>query len=178
MEIPELLHNYMKDMAINHPALLHQDEVGHEAFAVDQLSDMLDGNFRVGLKTQGAMMRFIEPQFRPFNDEGEGMNTWIETGFAIIQRAEDLTAQAIKAAKNPCFKIIKQVIARMVYDSRNGNELLQYALNQLQQGEFVKSDVIFQNDGTWAGYLVTYKFQTEYIEDIEQEVTETGWLDI
>jgi hypothetical protein len=178
MEIPELLSNYIKNIAVNHPDIQHSDVDGAVAFAKDQLSDLLDGVFRTALKSEGVMMRFIEPQFRPFNDESEGMNTMIETGFSVLERILDFTNEAIDNAQKNCFKIIKEIIARMVYDSRNGNPLLQYALNQLQQGEWVISPIFFQNDGHWAGHIVTFKFQTEYIEDIDEAVNQTGWLDI
>jgi hypothetical protein len=178
MEIPELLKNYMKGIATHHPGIAHSDVDGEIAFAIDQLSDFLDGIFKTALKPEGVMLRYIDPQFRPFNDEVEGMNMMIETGFAVIERIQELTTESIENAKHNCFKIIKEIIARIIIDSRNGHQLLQYALNQLQQGEWVISPIFFQNDGYWAGHLVTYKFQTEYIEDVQEMVTQTAWTDI
>jgi hypothetical protein len=178
MNIRSELRLYMKGIATHHPQLLHSDTEGQQAFHSDKFSDVLDGVFRKALKPTGFCMRYIKPDITPQLDDSEGTLARAESGFLILKRIDDLLEADIEQAEQECSTIAKEIIARLMYDSRNGHELLMYSLNQLQQGSFREETIGFQDDGYWHGVLVTFQFMTEYIEDIDTLVTATNWTDL
>lgn len=166
----------MKAIAENHPQILHSDADGQWAFVVDDLIDLLEGVFKTKLKSSGVSLRLADAIIKPSSGEAKGLLAAFETGFAVLERCQQKTFGAINDAQNNCYQIAKEIIALLIQDSREGNTLFQYSLNQMEDGHFVKEKLTFEGDGTWAGYLVTLNFKVEYIEDIEELVNNTGWL--
>lgn len=176
MNIPDIFIDYMKALAINHPLIRHKDEQGKVAFVVDDLMDLLDGVFKTALKNEGFSMRCGEPIIRPLTDAANGMLANIDAGFSILKKVS-FSSNSIYEARKECYSIVKNLIARMVLDSRNDHELFSFSLNLLEYGRFTIEPVVFEGDGTWAGQIVTFSFKSDFIEDIETEFSSTNWLD-
>jgi hypothetical protein len=165
---------YMKSLATKHPAILHQDTEGAIAFAIDEFEDLLQGIFRDQIKPTGFSLRLVKPMLRPTTDEAAGLLAFIDSGFSVLKRLESLTE--IPTAHTETAEITRQIIAKLISDSRAYHPLFAYSLNNLSYGKFIVEPVTFKGDGYFAGQLVTFQFQTEYIEDIDELVTATNWL--
>jgi hypothetical protein len=174
MNAVESFKSYAKNLASKHPAILHQDTEGAIAFAIDDFEDLLQGVFRDKIKPFGFSLRLIKPMLRPTTDEAAGMLAFLDSGFSVLKRLESLTE--IETAHNETAEITRQIIAKLVFDSRNGHELFLYSLNNVSYGKFNIEPVTFKGDGYYAGQMTTFQFQTEYIEDIGELVEATNWL--
>ena len=106
------------------------------------------------------------------------MLTNVQSGFSILKKCDHTNIEEIETAKDEAFIIVKDVIARLIFESRNRNSLLYNSLNQLGNGQFTIEEVAFQGDGTFAGQLCLFQFKTEFIEDIDEAVTATNWTDL
>ena len=74
MNVPSEIKELFKNLATAHPDILHEDVEGKIAFYVDQLSDILEGVFKSGLKPDGISFRFVSPMFQPISDETHNVN--------------------------------------------------------------------------------------------------------
>jgi hypothetical protein len=175
--LPSELKHFFKLLAINHPQILHEDVDGKRAFAIDKQTEILDGVFRQGLKSQGFNFRYASPQYRTVSDETRGIMTQVEMAYAILKRVNNIQSD-IDTAIDETFKIVQECNARIVFESRRRNPIFGGSLNHLSEGDFTIEETLFQGDGSYAGHLNLFSFKTEYIEDIEQLVEETGWLDL
>lgn len=164
----------MKSLATKHPNILHQDTEGSIAFAVDDFEDLLQGVFRDQIKPFGFSLRLVKPILRPATDEAAGMLAFIDTGFSVLKRLESLTE--IQTAHEETAEISRQIVAKLISDSRAYHPLFAFSLNNLSYGKFNIEAVTFKGDGFYAGQIMTFQFQTEYIEDIDELVTATNWL--
>lgn len=178
MNVPSEIKNLFKSLASAHPSILHEDADGKVAFAIDQISDIIDGIFKTEIKPDGFSLRYIKPIFNSFTDEANGMVTNVQTGFSILKKCDHTNIDEIETAKDEAFIIVKDVIARLIFESRKRNSLLNNSLNQLGNGQFTIEEVAFQGDGTFAGQLCLFQFKTEFIEDIENAVTTVQWTDL
>lgn len=178
MNVPSEIKELFKSLASTHPSILHEDVDGKVAFAIDQISDIIDGIFKTEIKAEGFSMRYIKPIFNSFTDEANGMVTNVQTGFSILKKCDHTNIDEIETAKDETFVIVKHVIARLIFMSRTRNSLLKNSLNQLVNGQFTIEEVTFQGDGTFAGQLCLFQFKTEFIEDIDETVSATNWTDL
>lgn len=178
MYSPEALESFFKSLATQHPDILHQEADGKHAFQEDALSDIIEGVFKTALKPEGFSMRFISPIDYPFSDDTHGLLTRVHTGFCILKRCDPTDDAAIKQAGRECHRIIKECIARIIYESRLRNPLFGGSLNQLSEGQFSNDKAHFKGDGSWFGYICLFQFLSEYIDDIDQTVSLTHWADL
>jgi hypothetical protein len=175
--LPSQLQNFFRILAVNHPDIRHEDVAGKIAFAIDKQSDLLDGIFKQGLKSQGFSFRYATPQYRSITDETRGLMTQVEIAYAILKKVNNTQAE-IDLASDETYQISKECNARIVFESRQRNPLFGGSLNHLSEGDFTIEEVLYQGDGSYAGHLNLFTFKTEYIEDIEVLVEQTNWLDL
>ncbi len=168
----------MRSIARTHPSILHEDTEGKKAFAVDDLSDLLDGIFADALKPSGCNLRLVKPIVQPQTDEAAGMLATFQTGFSVSQHVESLTNDAVQAAFKVTAEIVRQIIAKLIFDSRRGVELFRFSLNNLSYGRFNIEEITFKGDGSFHGQLCIFQFKVEYIEDIDDLVESTEWLNL
>jgi hypothetical protein len=178
MNVPSEIKNLFKSLASAHPSILHEDAEGKMAFAIDKISDIIDGIFKTEIKPDGFSLRYVKPIFNGFTDEANGMDTNVQAGFSILKKCDHTNIDEIETAQDEAFVIVKDVIARLIFESRKRNLLLNNSLNQLGNGQFTIEEVTFQGDGTFAGQLCLFQFKTEFIEDIDETVSATNWTDL
>jgi hypothetical protein len=175
--LPSALKGFFKNLAVNHPLIRHEDVDNKRAFAIDKQTDILDGVFKQGLKSQGFNLRYASPQYRTITDETRGIMTQVELAFAVLKRVNN-TQTEIDIAIDETFKIVQACNARIVFESRRRNPLFGGSLNHFSEGDFTIEEVLYQGDGSYTGHLNIFSFKIEYIEDIDELVSETGWLDL
>lgn len=178
MNVPSEIKNLFKSLASTHPSILHEDVEGQVAFAIDQISDIIDGVFKTEIKPEGFSLRYIKPIFNTLSDETNGMLSSVQSGFSVLRKCDHTDLEEMETVKDEAFRIVKEIIARLVFESRNRHAVLSDSLNQLGNGQFSIEEVAFQGDGTFAGQLCLFQFKTEFIEDIDQIVTATNWTDL
>ena len=144
---------------------------------MDNLEDLLKGQFKQALKNQGFMMRLAKPVIRPNSSDTTGLLASVEMGFVILRKTKLTSEDDIRTAQNESYNIVKSIVARIILDSRNRHNLFNGSLNQLLEGQFTDEEIEFQGDGTWAGHIMIFQFKTEYIDCIETEVKITNWKD-
>lgn len=173
MKSPQIWIDYIKNVADNYPPK------GSVTFTVDDLENLLDGVFRTAVNKTGYNIQMVEPMFDNFSNEANGTFAEMLTGFSCLKYLPKLTASTVHDTQNDCYRVVRQFIARMVRDSRKGVAPLNYALNQLDEINMKKDKLAFnKGDAFFVGYLVTFKVKIEYLDNINTEVQQTGWLDL
>lgn len=170
---PNAFIEYMSETASNYPPK------GIINFAVEDWENLLDGKFYTSVTANGYTMRLLEPLFDDFKGEDSGLIMTATTGFALMKKVSVLTAEAVKEVRNDTYQVAQRFIARFAFDSRNEHPFFANVLNRFEMGNFKKDKQTFQNGADfYVGYLFTFQLRFDYIESVDDIVTETNWLDL
>lgn len=149
------------------------------AFAIDNFDDLLDGKFYTALSPSKYNFRLIEPLFDDFQGEDSGLIANAITGFYLSKQITTLTSQSVKDVREETFLLSKKIIARLIYDSRNEHPFFANRLNRFEDAKLKKDKQTFvSGEGYQIGYLITFQLKFDYIESVDELVTDTNWLDL
>jgi len=154
MIVIELYHNYFKYQAENHSELLHDDQSDNRVFAQIDIEESF-GDFRTGAKEKDFIMRLIEP-----TTETSGEESLITGGFIIAHYHSDKNegSEGYLNALKKSEKVTKDVIRRIIHDSREGHPLFNYSLDSKQ--DFSSQTVTHIGDGSYSGWRTVFSFNT------------------
>lgn len=165
------LKQYFKNIAQQHPKIRHSDT--NNAFGVDTLSDLLDGQFKAKLSNKFSF-RFVLPNFRNANND----MIIVETGFAILKKIQILKEENITTDLDETLHITTEVLARMIDDSRGKIPPISMIFNNLDNANLLIEPTIFEGDGSFVGQLITFQFEKEMFEkSYKDTLINTNWLD-
>ena len=163
----EQYRNYFKHLAENHPALLHQDAKGKRTFFNINIEETQQ-QFRSGIKEKGTAMYLIDYTSNVFENRRIAMG-----GFVIMTYCNPKGSQGEKyIAKALTETTVYNILGRMSYDSRNGEPLFNYSLDELNDISVVS--FYYKADANYVGHLCTFKFADNWKECID----EVEWADL
>lgn len=158
---------YLLHQAKNHPALLHTE--GSRVFQMIGVQEAI-GDFRSNIQEKGFIMRGIWYTYG-FNFSGNIEKSM--TGGFIVAKYHSHRAggkDSFFEAMRDSEKVVDQIIAKMINDSRNGHPLFNYSLNDPTSFNIQAK----HNAGEvgYSGYLATFQFNSFWNECMDQQ---TAW---
>lgn len=162
--------DYMKTLAVNHAELCHEDKKGKEAFFRMNIQELY-GAWRSGIRPKGIALVAIEYLAKLSSKSSKQILSERQAGFLVIghHRGNDDAAQLEILAKTE--KIVLQIINRMIKQSQGGHPLLGCSISS--HNDFNYTPQYNLGDGNYAGWLVTFQFNTP----VDSCVNQKYWKD-
>lgn len=171
--------NYFKGLAENHPELLHNEASGSRVYEVIAYEEAF-GDFRTAASEKGYFMRFILPTLKW---DGHQNNAHKKYQIGLMVGKWYSTREDVKTVKIDCWsdseKVLDDIIARMVYDSREGHAVFNHSADSVDALDLSGDYMDHQGDGSYAA--VMYLFNIGAFRCIDSEGSEfqaVGWLDL
>lgn len=171
---------YFKNIAVNHPLLLHEDEHNKKSFYAIDFMELL-GSFKNGIREKGLALYVLNYQSR-FSQLGIEE---FEGGFVVMSYFNKNLKGAKQGVYDLTETVVYQIIAQLQHDS---NQLHPIWLDSLQHlDSFEKVAYKYAAHSDYVGWLVTFNFKqlhhmSQYVADylppsVEQSPIFTeGWI--
>lgn len=152
--------SYFQNLCVQHPSLLHAETAGSRIFEVVAYDEAF-GDFKTGASEKGYAVRLLLPTMK-MEASSDNARKMYQVGLMVAKYYS--TREDSKTAKITAFSAAEQVaddfVARMVYDSRQGNDLFFGSLDNVDNmgltGDFIDS----AGDGSYAAVLYLIDFAT------------------
>lgn len=165
--------NYFKHLCTIHPSLLHSEDVGQQVFQLASLEEAL-GNTRSVNVEKGFMFTLIQPTFRLIDNEGDQVRQLLEGGFVMAKHyslRQEGSVEYIDAI-DECEAIVLDIVTKIVADSRAGHPLFYFSANNINDLKWTAQPVSNVGDGTYAGWLCLFEFNTSYVNCLDAHTSE------
>lgn len=171
--------DYFKNLCVQHPLLTHSESTGSRVFEVIAYDEAL-GDFKTGAKEKVYFVRFILPTMK-WQNQGNNAHKRYECGIMVGKYYS--TREAAKAEKIAAWaaaeRIADDFIARMVYDSREGNALFNSTIDLIENANLAGDFIDAQGDGSYAAVMYLFDFGTfRCIEPTGGDFVAAAWLDL
>jgi hypothetical protein len=171
--------DYYKALAENHPTLAHNESAGNRAFEVVSYEEAFS-DFRTGAQEKTFFMRLVLPTVsfsRSGNNAKKHYQCGIMVGRYYSTREGDKTAKITAWAAAE--KVADDIIARMVYDSREGHQLFFNTIDTVDNLNLNGDFIDVQGDGSYAAVMYLFDFANfRCVDGAGSEFIAVGWLDL
>lgn len=168
--------DYFKNLCVQHPDLLHSETSGQRVFEVKAYEEAFS-DFRTAAQEKAYFVRFIMPTMR-LEQSGNNARKVYQAGLMVgkyFSTREDAKTAKV-AAWSDAERVADEFVARMVTDSRAGNELFFSSIDSVGNlnlsGDFLDA----QGDGSFAAVLYMFDFAT--FRCLDAALDGAGWLDL
>lgn len=171
--------DYVQGLATHHPSLAHAETVGQRTFEV-MAYEQAFGDFKTAGAPQTYFLRLILPTM---SWEGHGNNAQKRYQIGLLcgkyfSRRED-SKTAMVDAWAAAEKVLDDIVARMVYDSREGTGPFNHTLDNIDSAKITGDYLEAQGDGSYCAVLYTLEFGTFRCVDADgAEFLAVGWTDL
>ena len=170
---------YFQNLCVQHPLLKHGEESGRRVFEVIAYDEAL-GDFKTGAKEKGYFVRFILPTMKWTNNGNNAFKRY-ECGIMVgkhYSTREDAKTEKV-AAWSAAERVADDLIARMVYDSRDGHALFNSTIDLVENTNLSGDFLDAQGDGSYAAVMYLFDFGTfRCIDATGSDFVSAGWLDL
>lgn len=169
--------DYFKNLCVQHPDLQHGEAVGEVVFEVVAYEEAF-GDFRTAAVEKEYFVRFILPTMGMTRSDNNARKTYqagLMVGKYYSTREDEKTVKV--EAWSAAERVADDFIARMVYDSRQGNALFFNSIDE--PGNLKLSGDFLDNagDGSWVAVLYMFEFSTFRCLDPGGDDF-AGWIDL
>lgn len=151
--------DYFKNLCVQHPQLLHDDDAGGRVFDVRDL-DGAFGALRTGMKEKSYSVRLVLPTMEYRHEVGNNARKAYQMGLMVAKyhgRRDMLDSDVIGAIAD-AEKVADEFLERMISDSRNGYDLFRYSIDQIDNLKPTAEVVLNLFDGSYSGVFVMFEF--------------------
>ena len=152
--------SYLQNLCVQHPDLEHAEASGSRIFEVVAYEDALS-DFRTAGQEKSYFVRFILPTMI-FKSKDNNATKEYQAGLMVgryYSTREDVRSEQV-AAWSASERIADDFIARIVYDSRNGDALFNHSADSLAALDVRADFMPVAGDGSFAAVLYTFNFGT------------------
>jgi len=171
--------DYFKNLCVQHPLLEHSENTGKRVFEVVAYDEAF-GDFKTGAREKSYFVRFILPTMEWKNSGNNAMKHY-QCGIMVgkyYSTKEDAKTEKV-VAWSAAERIADDFIARMVYDSREGNALFNSTIDLIENASLAGDFLDAQGDGSYAAVMYLFDFGTfRCIESSGGDFVAAGWLDL
>lgn len=171
--------DYFTGLCVNHPELAHDELAGKRVFEVISYEEAF-GDFRSAAREKSFFVRFILPTmafYRNGNNAGKSYQCGLMVGKFYSSRESAKTARI--QAWSDAERIADDFIARMIYDSRAGNELFNSSIDVVDNMNLTGDFLDAQGDGAYAAVMYIFEFSTfRCIDSDGSGFQAVKWIDL
>lgn len=160
--------DYLKNLAVTHPDILHQDTEGQEAFSAIYIDELL-GDFRNKMKPQAITLHAVRYSFNVLDINCPETKRMI--GFIVMGFANKGDFSGRMTMESTVEKILLQILLRMQADSKNGHPLFNYSQDILKDISVQPYEL--KVSPQYSGWIVTLPIHT----NIDFTNDQTLWTD-
>jgi hypothetical protein len=163
---------YFKNIAVTHPDLLHEDDLGKRIFALT--IEQALSNFRSGFKEKGFYMRPILYTYSVEGNKADDPRKKPMGGFIVARYHRPGKFEEYIEALSQSERIVDDILERINADSLNGHPLFYGSQDTLTDIEITPSP--YSGDVNYSGWLCTFTFHNFFRACLEHPDS-PAWTD-